>query len=210
MSHGDLVRIVEPSERRNATPEELPGQGEPSEELKAVRAQFGNRVQCKYYGTCSGCQVSWSVLVLLCAPSYLLKSHFANQYQPLSYDDQLEIKRNVVRKAFANFSRLDASLIPAIGPTLPSPLQYGYRTKLTPHFQAPPSHGKSGGRRNQWKGKGKGVEPPAVAEEDEKPWEVTIGFEQKGRKRIIDIEECVIATKVINDAMVHEREKVKT
>jgi tRNA (uracil-5-)-methyltransferase len=109
-----------------------------------------------------------------------------------------------VRKAFANFSKLDAALIPAIGPTLPSPLEYGYRTKLTPHFQSPPTHGKSG-RNNRGKGKGKAE----VALVEEKEWEVTIGFEQKGRKRIIDIEECVIATKVINEAMTVEREKVK-
>lgn len=116
----------------------------------------------------------------------------------------------MVRKAFANFSLLDPSLVPAVGPTLPSPLQYGYRTKLTPHFQAPPSHGKSGrGKPNQWKGKGKGVEPPKADETEEKDWEVTIGFEQKGRKRILDIEECVIATKVINEAMAIERERVK-
>jgi len=48
-----------------------------------------------------------------------------------------------------------------------------------------------------------------VEEEPKKEWEITIGFEQKGRKRIVDIEECVIATKVINDHMVGEREKVK-
>lgn len=131
------------------------------------------------------------------------------QYQPLSYDEQLKIKQDVVRKAFANFSQLDESLIPVIGPTLPSPLQYGYRTKLTPHFQAPPT----GGKRKQWKGKGKGVEAPPEINGDggkqEKEWEVTIGFEQKGRKRIIDIEECPIATKVINEQMTIEREKVK-
>mgnify|MGYP001565389557 CR=1 FL=1 len=107
-----------------------------------------------------------------------------------------------MRKAFANFSLLDPSLIPAVGPTLPSPLQYGYRTKLTPHFQAPPASGKSGGRR------GKGKAQPQELEE-QRDWEVTIGFEEKGRKRIIDIEECVIATKVINDAMVSERAAVK-
>jgi tRNA (uracil-5-)-methyltransferase len=128
----------------------------------------------------------------------------------LSYEEQLKIKQDVVRKAFANFSQLDASLVPAIGPTLPSPLQYGYRTKLTPHFQAPPT----GGKKRQWKGKGKGVEAPATeaaveSGQGEKEWEVTIGFEQKGRKRIIDIEECPIATKVINEQMTIEREKVK-
>lgn len=116
------------------------------------------------------------------------------------------MKRDVVRRAFANFSGLDASLIPEIGPTLASPLQYAYRTKLTPHFQVPPS--ANSGRNKKKKGK-QAVEGEAAAAEPKKEWEITIGFEQKGRKRIVDIEECVIATKVINDALVGEREKVK-
>lgn len=137
------------------------------------------------------------------------------QYQPLSYASQLTLKQTVVENAFKNFSLLPLSAIPAISATLPSPLEYGYRTKLTPHFQAPPPSGKSGGKDRQQRGrKGKGKETNAVLAEDtnevaEKEWEVTIGFEQKGRKRVIDIEECVIATQVINDALVHERAKVK-
>ncbi|GAA6012020.1 hypothetical protein JCM11491_000137 [Sporobolomyces phaffii] len=186
MSHGDLLEIVTRSAKRDApAPEELPSYAamsdEAKEELKKVREKFGNRVQCRYFGTCSGCQ-----------------------YQPLAYEEQLELKRNVVRRAFANFSKLDPALVPEIGPTLSSPLEYGYRTKLTPHFQVPPS---STNQRNRKK-KGKEEEPEV--EEPKKEWEVTIGFEQKGRKRIVDIEECVIATKVINDHMVGEREKVKS
>lgn len=129
------------------------------------------------------------------------------QYQPLAYDEQLEIKRNVVRKAFANFSKLDPSLVPEIGPTLPSPLQYGYRTKLTPHFDAPPKGKKQQKKPRQGK--------PATATADDaadaptKEWQLTIGFEEKGRKRILDIEECPIATRVINEAMTKERERVQ-
>lgn len=111
---------------------------------------------------------------------------FGAQYQPLSYEKQLEIKQNVIRKAFANFSGLDPELIPSALPTLPSPRQYEYRTKLTPHFQAPPQKGK------------------------ETNWQLTIGFEEKNRKRIIDIEECPIATRVINDALPKERHQVQT
>ncbi|GAA5895266.1 hypothetical protein JCM8208_005956 [Rhodotorula glutinis] len=182
MSHADLLDILEPSPRRNADVDELPGRtfvGDNKVKLDAVRAKFGNRVQCQYFGECSGCQ-----------------------YQPLAYDEQLEMKREVVRRAFANFSGLDPSLVPAIGPTLPSPLEYGYRTKLTPHFQVPPSKNPN---RNRRKPKGDGNDEP----DKDKEWEITIGFEQKGRKRIVDIEECVIATSVINRAMVDERAKVK-
>ncbi|GAA5984269.1 hypothetical protein JCM10908_006117 [Rhodotorula pacifica] len=185
MSHGDLLEIIEPSERRKAEVQELPGRvidEKTAVKLAEVRAKYGNRVQCQYFGECSGCQ-----------------------YQPLAYEEQLEMKRDVVRRAFANFSGLDASLIPEIGPTLGSPLHYAYRTKLTPHFQAPPT----GNGRNKKKKGGKEAAEPTEAE-PKKEWEITIGFEQKGRKRIVDIEECVIATKVINDALTGEREKVKS
>ncbi|KWU47153.1 hypothetical protein RHOSPDRAFT_28167 [Rhodotorula sp. JG-1b] len=191
MSHGDLLEILEPSERRKAEVQELPGRvldEKTAKKLAEVRAKYGNRVQCQYFGECSGCQ-----------------------YQPLAYEEQLEMKRDVVRRAFANFSGLEPSLIPEIGPTLASPLQYAYRTKLTPHFQTPPT----GNGRNKKKKKGKQAEDATAAaapveDEPKKEWEVTIGFEQKGRKRIVDIEECVIATKVINDALTGEREKVKS
>lgn len=219
MSHGDLLEIMEKSDKREApVPEELPSYAglseEAKEELKKVREKFGNRVQCRYFGTCSGCQASrvfpaqlWTVQAHRISPS---------QYQPLAYEEQLELKRNVVRRAFANFSKLDPSLVPEIGPTLSSPLEYGYRTKLTPHFQVPPSSTNQQNKKNRRKEKAKAVDADgdaktAEAEVDEpkKEWEVTIGFEQKGRKRIVDIEECVIATKVINDHLVGERARVK-
>lgn len=64
MSHGDLLEIIEPSERRKASAEELEGRSEPSEELKATQKKFGDRVQCKYFGLCSGCQVGFSTCTL--------------------------------------------------------------------------------------------------------------------------------------------------
>jgi tRNA (uracil-5-)-methyltransferase len=70
--------------------------------------------------------------------------------------------------------------VPEIEETIPSPLQYGYRTKLTPHFDAPKPHA-----------------------------ELAIGFQEKGRRRTVDIEECPIATDKINEAMAPERQKIK-
>lgn len=58
MSHGDLVSIIKASEKRQATKEELAQWPAPSQELKAVQEKYGSRVQCKYFGQCSGCQVS--------------------------------------------------------------------------------------------------------------------------------------------------------
>lgn len=77
--------------------------------------------------------------------------------------------------------------IPAIGDTLPSPLEYRYRTKLTPHFNPGPRNRDTG---------------------PDKETTVPIGFEEKGRSRVMDIEECPLATDVINTKLTEERRRV--
>lgn len=104
----------------------------------------------------------------------------------LSYDRQLALKRDLVRKAYENFSNLSPSLVPEIQPTLPSPQQYGYRTKLTPHFDEPSKEHRANA--------GEGL---------------NIGFQQKGRRKVMDIEECPIATKPINEELGRARADVK-
>ncbi|KLO17542.1 S-adenosyl-L-methionine-dependent methyltransferase, partial [Schizopora paradoxa] len=123
-----------------------------------------SRVGCKYFGECGGCQ-----------------------YQVLSYETQLDLKRSVVVRAYQLFSDLPQESVPEILPTAPSPLQYGYRTKITPHFEAP----IKGPRR------GKNSMPNV---ETKVPDTVPIGFNMSG-KRVLDIEECPIATPVINRAL---------
>ncbi|KAF4566526.1 tRNA(m5U54)methyltransferase [Pleurotus pulmonarius] len=127
-----------------------------------------SRVECKYFGSCAGCQ-----------------------YQMVSYETQLGLKRDVVVKAFKNFSDLPQSSLPEIGSTIGSPLQYGYRTKITPHFEAP--------RQNQRK-------PLDVA--DAKPEWLKIGFNKVGTRTTMDIEDCPIATKTIRDALTPMREGI--
>ncbi|EPQ61280.1 S-adenosyl-L-methionine-dependent methyltransferase [Gloeophyllum trabeum ATCC 11539] len=132
------------------------------------------RVQCRYFGECAGCQ-----------------------YQMLSYEMQLDLKRNVVVKAYQNFSGLDPSSVPPILPTIASPLQYGYRTKITPHFEAPPKK-----LQKQWQENGN------QAESAEKPDWLKIGFNKIGTRKTIDIEECPIATPVLNQALGPLREGI--
>ncbi|KAI9510698.1 S-adenosyl-L-methionine-dependent methyltransferase [Russula earlei] len=120
-----------------------------------------NRVRCKYFGTCAGCQ-----------------------YQMLSYETQLDLKRDVVVNAYRNHSNLPESSIPAVQSTIPSPLQYGYRTKITPHFESPKKVQKQGS--------------PNI--EEERPSWLKIGFNQIGRRLVMDIEECPIATPILNEA----------
>lgn len=102
----------------------------------------------------------------------------------LSYDTQLELKKRVVEKAYEAYSDLDPSLIPTVLPTIPSPQQYGYRTKITPHFDAKPKSLQQAQKN----------ESNDAADADEKngkkkkQWELRIGFDQKGRRSVMDIE----------------------
>jgi tRNA (uracil-5-)-methyltransferase len=130
-----------------------------------------SRVKCPYFSSCSGCQ-----------------------FQMLSYKDQLAHKKSVIERAYKNFSNLPPELIPAIGDTFGSPLQYGYRTKLTPHFDGPP------GRHSLKRGKeGQGVGYLEVP---------PIGFMMKGRRKVIDIEDCPIGTDAVREGMKAERVRV--
>ncbi|KAI0130901.1 S-adenosyl-L-methionine-dependent methyltransferase [Daldinia grandis] len=123
-----------------------------------------SRIQCKYFATCSGCQ-----------------------FQMLDYAEQLKHKKNIVEKAFRHFSQLPPELIPAIQDTIGSPLQYGYRTKLTPHFDGP-----KGWKRNR------------VPFTSCPP----IGFMPKGKRSPLDIEDCPIGTDAIRLGMKHERARM--
>lgn len=136
-------------------------------------------VKCKYFGSCGGCQ-----------------------YQMLPYDKQLAIKQGVVARAFARFSGLDASLVPAPLSTMPSPKEYNYRTKLTPHFNLPFElrRGRRSGIRNKDRtANGK----PAPT------YDVPIGFDCIGTKQVMDIEECPIATTTINRALPVAKQRVR-
>ncbi|CAE6532090.1 unnamed protein product [Rhizoctonia solani] len=111
-------------------------------------------IRCKYFGKCAGCQ-----------------------HQMVPYATQLRLKEEIVRKAFQNFSGIPNESIPAPLATIPSPKQYNYRTKITPHFDAPPSN------RTRRGGKAK-----ATAQDGDANWELRIGFNQIGRRNVLDIE----------------------
>ncbi|KAK5121835.1 hypothetical protein LTR85_004710 [Meristemomyces frigidus] len=125
--------------------------------------------RCPYFTQCSGCQ-----------------------FQHLPYSYQLAHKRGIVEKAYANFSSLPSSAVPEVGDTIGSPLQYGYRTKLTPHFDAPP-----GARRDKRQGlKVKWEEVPPI------------GYMKKGTRKTMDIEECPIGTEAVQQGLKRERVRV--
>lgn len=189
-SHGDGIAIFPPENPQWVVivPFGLPGDkvrakvtrhgrfhsfAEPIERLESTAASTSfpielkrddSLVGCKHFGTCAGCQ-----------------------YQSLPYEKQLELKRWVLQKAMRNFSGLPAEAVPEVKATIPSPKQYHYRTKITPHFEVPKNGFKS---------------QPSDAD-------IPIGFEEKCRSRLIDIEECPIATETINAAMPSVRRRVK-
>lgn len=132
-----------------------------------------SRIRCPYFASCSGCQ-----------------------FQMLDYSEQLRHKRRIVEKAFRNFSHLPPEMVPTVGDTIGSPLQYGYRTKLTPHFDGPPG---AGGRRG--------------ASNKPRPTFTTvpnIGFNQKGRRLVLDIEDCPIGTDTVRLGLKRERARMQT
>jgi 23S rRNA (uracil1939-C5)-methyltransferase/tRNA (uracil-5-)-methyltransferase len=114
------------------------------------------RVQpvCPLFGTCGGCQ-----------------------YQHLAYEKQIAWKQRQVEELLLHMARIEHPVLPVIA----SPKQYGYRSKITPHFHKP----KDG----------------AVAD---------IGFLRVGtRNAMIDVEQCPIAMPELNEQLVHVREAAR-
>ncbi|KAB5586119.1 S-adenosyl-L-methionine-dependent methyltransferase [Coniochaeta sp. 2T2.1] len=134
--------------------------------VKASPLRDDARVQCPYFAKCAGCQ-----------------------FQMVDYDEQLKIKRTVVEKAYKNFSNLPKELVPSILDTMGSPLQYGYRTKLTPHFDGP-----NGPRKVK-----KYLQEVPV-----------VGFTTKGSKKMLDIEDCPIGTSAVRLGLKRERKRMET
>lgn len=113
-------------------------------------------VQCEHFGDCSGCQ-----------------------FQMLSYEDQLKFKSNALKTAYKQFG-FDVASLPFEN-CVPSPLQYKYRTKLTPHFNG-----------------------------NKDPHQVKIGFDNVSvnGSNLINIRQCPIATDALSRAFSEEREKL--
>jgi tRNA/tmRNA/rRNA uracil-C5-methylase (TrmA/RlmC/RlmD family) len=108
---------------------------------------------CKLYGNCGGCQ-----------------------YQGARYEAQIKWKRQQVENSLV---RLGGISVP-VNPVVPSPKPYGYRSKLTPHYQ-----GGSSGK------------------------DLSIGFLRQGSRRaLVDVDHCPIATDKINHALPKAREEL--
>ncbi|RCK59519.1 tRNA (uracil(54)-C(5))-methyltransferase [Candida viswanathii] len=112
-------------------------------------------VVCQHFDKCNGCQL-----------------------QMLSYEDQLRHKQSIIKKAYRFFyPDITKHVGEEFGTVMGSPLQYTYRTKLTPHFSF-----------------GSGVF-------------TGLGFESVSNQGRIDVKQCPIATPEINDKITEMRDK---
>ena len=98
---------------------------------------------CPVFGRCGGCQ-----------------------YQHLTYSEQLAWKRRQVAELLERMAGAEFPVEPVIG----SPREFGYRSKITPHFERP-----------------------------QDPADFPIGFLRQGaRFELVDVPHCAIATEAIN------------
>ncbi|BDS07193.1 23S rRNA (uracil-5-)-methyltransferase RumA [Oceaniferula spumae] len=110
--------------------------------------------KCPLFGKCGGCQ-----------------------YQHLSYEKQLKWKTRQVEELLKHMAGVETECSPAI----PSPKEWGYRSKITPHFKRP-RDGKIG----------------------------DIGFLLAGqRSHLVDVPQCPIAMDVINRELPRIREETR-
>ena len=110
--------------------------------------------RCPLFGRCGGCQ-----------------------YQNLGYAEQLEWKRRQVAELVEHMAGLTLPVSPVIG----SPRPFGYRSKITPHFNSP--------REGE---------------------ELAIGFLRQGNRfDIVDVPRCEIATDAINERLAAERAEIR-
>lgn len=113
--------------------------------------------RCPLFGICGGCQ-----------------------YQNLTYPEQLRWKRSHVAQLLERLAGIPGA---DVRPVIPSPLEFGYRSKITPHFQRP----KSGEA---------GLGP--------------IGFLKAGHRfNLVDVPACPIASPQINERLSQLREDIR-
>lgn len=109
------------------------------------------------------------------------------QYQHISITKQRQMKTLQVQELFEKLGGLSSKDFPTILDTIGTDEIYGYRSKITPHYNAPL---KKKSQRNECT-----IGP--------------IGFKEKASHRIVDVPYCYIATSTINDALQEIRDSTR-
>ncbi|CEL97929.1 unnamed protein product [Vitrella brassicaformis CCMP3155] len=126
--------------------------------LTEVLEASPNRIepQCKLFGACGGCQ-----------------------YQHMTLEAQRELKRGHVQQVLHRLAGLPPDV--QVNPVLGTGDAFGYRSKLTPHYDRPRRDQEGGG---------------------------PIGFNSKFSRQIVDVPHCPIALDAINDQLPQTRQEV--
>lgn len=102
------------------------------------------------------------------------------QYQHMNISAQRQWKQLQVQSLLQRIAGLPQETTSKVNPVVGSDDLYHYRSKISPHYDVPPkSHFTSP------QGKDKNI--------------LKIGFQQRNSRIIVDIDQCIIATKEIND-----------
>ncbi len=166
-------------------------------DLVAVLTPSPHRItpRCPLFGRCGGCQ-----------------------YQNLAYGEQLRWKRQQVRELLQHLAGLDF----AVAPVIAAPREFGYRSKITPHFAAPrraaaaetpnakfqiPNKPQTDPGTQQSAALTQNSEPK-TQNQSEAPF--PIGFLRQGsRHEIVDVPRCEIAVEEINRRLAEVRGEVR-
>lgn len=161
----------------------LPGETEAKWVVMVPFTLPGERVRARVFRNQKNFSEADLVTVLtpsphrVAAPCPLFARCGGCQYQHLSYAEQLAWKQRQVGELLRHMAGIEFP----VSPVVPSPREYGYRSKITPHFNPP---------------RDPAVPPP-------------IGFLRQGtRFDIIDVPRCPIATDAINEKLPEVRARV--
>eukprot|EP00986_Skeletonema_menzelii_P012463 scaffold6887_cov161-Skeletonema_menzelii.AAC.1 len=117
------------------------------------------------------------------------------QYQHITVDRQRQMKTIQVQELFERLGGLKTDEFPSVLPTLGTDEVFGYRSKITPHYDAPL---KKKGRKNK-DGSYNGISCEIGP----------IGFKEKASRRLVDVPYCHIATPDINEALARIRDETR-
>jgi tRNA/tmRNA/rRNA uracil-C5-methylase (TrmA/RlmC/RlmD family) len=148
---------------------------------------------CPLFGRCGGCQ-----------------------YQHLTYGEQLAWKQRQVAELLKHMAGIEFPVSPVVG----SPRDYGYRSKITPHFQPPRARGTHSTESSvpsfeleqacehpSDSAPNSKAEPPNLAAGIQS---FPIGFLRQGtRFDLVDVPQCIIATEAINARLTEVRAGVR-
>jgi 23S rRNA (uracil1939-C5)-methyltransferase/tRNA (uracil-5-)-methyltransferase len=148
--------------------------------------------RCALFGRCGGCQ-----------------------YQNLAYAEQLRWKQRQVQELLRHLAGIETEVAPVIA----SPREFGYRSKITPHFAAPPrGKGVPGVKSNAaFSVQSSGLDPISTLNVEPRTLnlqaaaapDLPIGFLRQGsRHDIVDVPRCEIATDAINAKLAEVRADV--